>query len=272
MKLVKEYAQEKDAQLDRAALILDALGTTAEAERLFQRFIDANKSKEPQSVLLMAGHLGRQNRLSEALEICDKAWATCPPEIVTRAVVALLRNPHATAEHFQQVEKRITEAMNKDPKAPLFPLALAELQDAHGRHDEAIVTYRKILAGQPHNLIALNNLANVLALRGMTGDEPLQLIQTAVEEAGPNSELLDTRAVVYLHSGRPDLAIRDLEQAIAEAPRPEKYFHLAQAHQRASDVPRARQAFAKAKELELGLTDLHLLERSAWEKMKNELE
>ena len=49
-------------------------------------------------------------------------------------------------------------------------------------------------------------------------------------EAGPHPELLDTRATVHLAARRAEEALRDLRQAVAEAPAAAKYLHLAQAH------------------------------------------
>jgi len=64
-----------------------------------------------------------------------------------------------------------------------------------------------------------NNLAFLLALEGDSHEEALKLIQAAIDEAGPHPALLDTRGVVHLTGGNADLAIKDLLQVVAQAPK-----------------------------------------------------
>src|SRR5262249_986233 len=139
-------------------------------------------------------------------------------------------------------------------------------------YTEAINLYRKVLAQEPRHILALNNLANLLALTGANVDEALSLIDAAIDESGPNAELLDSRALINLKKNKPDLAILDLLQANAQAPSPGKYFHLAQAQLLAKDMPAARDAFDRAKKDGLKAADLHSLERDALEKMPKDME
>ena len=62
----------------------------------------------------------------------------------------------------------------------------------------------------PANVVALNNLAYLLALNGGSQAEALALIQRAIDQAGPDPEMLDTRALVYLKGGQADRAGKDL--------------------------------------------------------------
>ena len=64
---------------------------------------------------------------------------------------------------------------------------------------------------------------------------------------GPAPDLLDTRAVAYLAMGRDDLAIKDLEDAVAVRPSPLKYLHLAEAYLMASRRSEATLALHSAK-------------------------
>jgi tetratricopeptide (TPR) repeat protein len=218
VKLVKAYAQEKDAKLDTAAQLLESLGADHDAEQLYRDYV--RNSKEPASVLPLIVYLGRQDRLTEAMELCEQAWDKCPPELVARAAVALMHNPRATAEQCRLVEQHLAAAASRRPESVLFRLARAEVLDDRGRHDDAVAIYRQVLTREPRNVIARNNLANTLALQGANHDEALKHMEVALEEAGPNAELLDTRAVVYLTGNQPALAIRDLQQAITQAAAP----------------------------------------------------
>jgi predicted Zn-dependent protease len=261
-KLLKDYAAQKEARLDLAAALLEEFGRGADAERLYRAHA---ASRDPRSTLPLAGYLGRQGRVAEALELCARAWDRCPLEAVVPAFVPAVRSPKATERQWLQAERQLTAALRKHPNAVAVLMLLGELQHRLGRHAEAIGLYRAVVRRAPRHALALNNLAFLLAVKEGQHDEALALIGTALDEVGPNPEYLDTRALVYLVGNRPDLAIKDLRQAIAQTRAPAKYFfHLAQAHDLAKDDRAAREAYRRAVVLGLKGAHLHPLERPAW--------
>jgi tetratricopeptide (TPR) repeat protein len=265
-KLLGDYAAWKDARLDLTAALLDDLGRASDAEKLYRSH--AAVSQDPRSALLIANHLVRHGRSTEALALCAKAWDRCPPEAVVAALAALVRSPKATEAQWLQAERQLTAAIRKHPEAIALPVLLGEVQDRLGRQAEAIGVYRAVLRQAPRQVVALNNLAFLLAVKEGRHAEALNLIQAAIEEVGPYPELLDTRAMVHLTGSRADLAVRDLHQAIAQATAPAKYhFHLAQAHNLAGDEREAREAYRKAVAFGVKEPDLHPLERPAWRRL-----
>src|SRR5262249_30711997 len=124
----------------------------------------------------------------------------------------------------------------------------------------------------PRNAVALNNLAYLLAMKEGETAEALGLVERALEQAGPQAELLDTRAVVRLAAKEPSLAVKDLQQALAQAPSAALYFHLAQAHHAAGDWPAATEALRQGTRAGLRETDLHPLERPALARLTRQLE
>src|SRR5262249_10113983 len=92
--------------------------------------------------------------------------------------------------------------------------------------------------------------------------EAMIRIDHAIEVAGPEPELTDTRAIVLLAQGRAADAIAVLENAAARAPSASKFCHLALAYEKANRQEEADKAWKKAVELKLKLDDLHPLE---WE-------
>src|SRR5262249_9795333 len=147
----------KEARLDRAAGLLDELGEAQEAETLYRRH--AAEAKEPTSVLLLARHLAGHGHLPEALDLCDQAWKTCPPEPVANVSVTLLRVGGGDAQQQGRVERRLAEALARNPRSTWVLGSMAELQDLRGRVDEAAEWYRKVLQVDERNVAALNNLA-----------------------------------------------------------------------------------------------------------------
>src|SRR5262249_38507225 len=264
-----------DARLDAVAGVLDSLGRTADAEELYRRHVGT--SKRPERVLELALFLGRHNHVDDALALCEAAWQTCPPEAVANSSVAVLRagkpqeepGKEQWKEQCQRVEDRLRAAARQSPQSALLPVMLAELQGLRGRHDEAKQTYRAILQSDPASVVALNNLAYLLAMTNGQDPEALRLVQAAIDRAGPVAELLDTRAVGYLKSEQVDLALQDRQQVIAQAPSAAAYFHLALAYHRANNPVAASQAFRKALEKGLHERDLYVLERDSFSELKD---
>jgi tetratricopeptide (TPR) repeat protein len=266
--LVKAYTCEKDARLDFAGLLLDRLGQADEAEKVLRAFVTS--SKQPESIFLLIGHLSRR-RLPEALDLCEQAWKTCSPEAVALTSVAILPRAQAREADNQRVERWLLAALAKNPRSAQIVAAYAQIQDTRGRHDDAIGLYRRILDRSPDNIVALNNLAYMLAFKEGIGAEALVLAQRAIELAGPNPQLLDTRAVIYLRTGQADRAVQDLQQTMKQSPTPDMYFRLAQAQHLANRPSAAAAAFAKATEAGLCLDALHPLERPGFERLASEL-
>ena len=103
--------------------------------------------------------------------------------------------------------------------------------------------------------------------KGNKLDEALSSIQKAIDIAGPQAGLRDTRAMVYLAQGETKLALAELVEIVDDNPTPTEFFHLAWAQYAASDKAAARKNFSQA--LESGLTekDLHPFERDRFQKL-----
>jgi hypothetical protein len=84
--------------------------------------------------------------------------------------------------------------------------------------------------------------------------------------------LIDTRALIQLKQGQAQQAIKDLEEALTEAPLPSLCYHLAQAHKVARNQGAAREALTRARSLGLRPEQLHTLERAGYQQLHAELE
>lgn len=236
----------------------DALLVAAES-RLRQWVAEAADRR-----LALAAFLGRQKREAEALEIYERCWGNGPSEAVAAGSVALISAPGADPALVARVEKSLEAALaDGQPTAGLL-LATAQLRDVQRRYADAEELYRRVLAGQPDNVVALNNLALLLALQNRGGDEPLTLMGRAIDAAGPVSALLDSRGSVHVALAQPAGATTDLTEAIFDDPSAARYFHLAQAHDLAGNAASAREAWVKA--VDAGLTEdsLHPLEQASY--------
>src|SRR5262249_15994219 len=255
------FAQEHPEELPASAALLEEMARPDDAEPLYRELA----AQSPQTgTLLLAKYLGRRQRVDEALQLCEAARQTAPAQAVAEASAAVPRNAAAKDPHFQAVAGWLTEAAGQAPHSIRLIERLAELQFQWRHYPEAITRYRQVVQDEPHNVVALNQLAWLLALKDGQGAEALSLIQRALDLIGPLPDLLDTRAVVYLTLNQPQPAIDDLEEVVRLSPTAPAFFHLARAYYQAKDHPKATEAFRKAKERGLSPLVLHPLERRAY--------
>jgi tetratricopeptide (TPR) repeat protein len=270
----KEQAAAKDpAILGATAGVLEELGQFDEAEKLYREYAAAVGAKRPENALVLAPFLAKRNRLPEALDLCERAWTQCSPEVVARVSAGILRLGQPRPEDFRRVDHWLEEQLRKKPGSTGLLLARADLRDAEGRTEEAEAAYR-LLARDPQNPnpMALNNLAWLLALNEGKYNEALKLVNRAVEVAGPVASRLDTRGMVHLLLGQTNQAVADLENAAAENPTDTVYFHLTRAYLQGHNRAAAERAWEKAKELHLTEKSLHRLERPEYQRVAAELE
>ena len=262
---------EETEAFRRAAPLLEELGRPDGAETMYREYV--SRSERPDSLLQLATFLGRQKRVGEALDVCERARSTCPPEAVAAVSVALLRAEPANPDHIRRVEAWLEAATQKASETTALLSSLADLRDLEGRYDEAESLYRRVIRNEPDNVRALNNLAWLLAVRGGPpgGAEALDRINHAIDVFGPEAAMLDTRASVYLATGQTDLAEADLRQALAEAPEATQYFHYARALFQGKDLEAAGEALRSARAAGLTADALHPLERPAYDQLLSAL-
>jgi tetratricopeptide (TPR) repeat protein len=267
---VKTYAQIQGVPVELVAALYETLGQGTPAEEMYRRY--AAQSPQPESQLVLAEFLGRQNRVGEALAVCEKAMPKCSPEAVAIASVDVVRSGSASAEQSQRVEGWLKAILAKNPKALAVMVIFGDLRYLTGQYAEAESLYRQVLSQEPNHVSGLNNLAWLLALHSGKGDEALDLIKRAMERSGPLPALLDTRGVVYLTLGLGELAKNDLEDAILGQATATRYFHLVQAQQKTRDRLGAAATWRKARAMGLKKETLSGLEQTTFQSLIEEFE
>jgi tetratricopeptide (TPR) repeat protein len=270
-KLEKDRQLPAGTSLELRLQLLEAKGQGEQALMLARKFVEAD-AKRSGRVLVWLASLIRQKRYDDVLTFWSKAKNDGPPELISGAAVASLRGGQMNAEQCAPVQVWLEAALEKQPQAVGLMLHLADLHDLCGRYREAEAVYRRVLAVDADNVVALNNLAWLLAQQTGKGDEALPLITRAIDRAGTRAELLDTRASAYLALRQTDKAIADLESANADQPTASRYFLLAQAQRQANNTQRAADLLRRATAAGLKAEQLHPAERSAFLKLQQELE
>ncbi len=238
---------------DRAEQRQELLRT---AEAHFRQYAELDPSKQH----VLAAFLARSGRLNDALALFDEAWSTAPPAIVSSLLANSLSQASAPPETIARAVESLAARLPAPPPVSML-IDLGALEEAQQHFTQAEKYYRQALTIDPNNVVALNNLAFLLALQNRSLDEALQLITQAINQAGPLPALLDTRAQVALAKGDLESARIDREAVAWETLTPAAWFRLAIVYQQLKDQRSMREAAVRAQNGGLEPTDLHYFER-----------
>lgn len=213
----------------------------------------------PEAIVAAAGLYAADARMDASFALIAKYGKPMPPRLKAAAGLAALRAGGASQRQFEAVRGWLDQALASEPQS--IPVRLNEAEFFALQQDYAAAEkgYLGVLKTDPKNVVALNNLAWILAPRPESSARALELIDRAVSEVGLTGELLDTRARVRIAARQFELAERDLQQALSQKKTPLRMFHLALARQTQSPpkASEATDAFRKAKDRGLEPTNIH---------------
>jgi uncharacterized protein (TIGR03790 family) len=129
-----------------------------------------------------------QRRLERLVGAVD---AAATAKLILKGESRLARDDHAGAE------TAFMEAAAREPRLVSVQLALASLYEEIKEYDRAIERYRNLLAEQPNDFIALNNLAYTLAVHKGLAVEALPLAARAYTLSPKSAQIADT--VGWIH-------------------------------------------------------------------------
>ena len=261
------------ASVELRARLLEALGKGDDAFALLTKHTGREGAK-PEELVLVVGSLSRQKRYNEAFRLCEKAWSEneVMPEALGAMSVSLLRVMNPTDAQVESIESKLVEARKEKPKATVLLLHLADLYDRRGKYDKAAAQYRAVLTPEPNNVVALNNLAWLLAQGNKENEhtEALEYINKAIAGMGRRPELLDTRGMVHLAAKDTTKALADLEEATAAAPTPARLYYQARILHEERKTTRAREVLQSARDKGLQASVLHPIEQETCRKLLEE--
>ena len=213
------------------------------AERWYRKLV----AIRPDVYLPLVNSLAKQGRVREAVELCGEAAKSDDSARPATAMAMALLAGKPSADDFAFAEPLLAKAAADHKNAPDFLDALASVRVVQKRLDEATDLFRRVLTIKPDNVSTLNNLATLLAERPESRQEALQCIDRAIEIAGPQPGLLDTKGMILVLENKPKDAVPLLEQAAATPlSDPRYHFHLAVACDRAGRPEQARAAYLTA--------------------------
>lgn len=140
-----------------------------------------------------------------------------------------------------EVYALLSRATMIEPRFTLAHLMLAQSADARGEVEESILHYQPVVAAEPDNAVALNNLAYLLADKKGAAKEALPLAERAYRLSGLAPLVADTLAWVQFKLGDTAAALPlSARAAEAEPKNLDVLLHAAMIHAAANDLPKAR--------------------------------
>lgn len=211
----------------------------------------------PEAAVAICGLLAADGRVNEAFARIQLYDRYLTARVRALAGLAAIRSGGATERQLAQVKGWLDACLASDPESQAMRLNAAEYSTIRQDLPTAVKVYEAVIQRDAKNVVALNNLAWILAADPATAEKALGLLDRATSEAGITAELLDTRARVRITLRQYEPAERDLMEATGREPTALRYFHLAvlrTAQGRAAD---AAQAFREARSRGLDVSLIH---------------
>ena len=159
----------------------------------------------------------------------------------------------------RQILTRILQTNSSNEEAYVW---MGVLEERAGNFDAAISDYRKVLAINSNDAMALNNLAFLLAEHGQAQqlDEALKLAQQVRSLVPKSGNIDDTMGWVYYKKGIYPSAVQQLEDAVsqdkeAKAPSALHHYHLAMAYLMAGKHRQGNEELEEARRLNPNLPE-----------------
>jgi tetratricopeptide (TPR) repeat protein len=259
--------------------ILLAERQPAEARNAFEKAVEISPDYLPATEMLVQLDIAQQQypaAMARVQKLLDK-----DPKAQENAQLWALRGKIYLAQRdFTHAEPDLSKAIELDPNLEPAYLLLAQLYLASNKQDEAIAklsgfveknndlralmllalihtgskhfdaardAYEKVLALNPNNALALNNLAAIYSDQFGQVDKGYELAKKAKEAAPNEPHIADTLGWIEFKKGNYSDALQALQESAAKLPdSPEIQYHVGMAHYMMGEEEPARVALQKA--------------------------
>jgi tetratricopeptide (TPR) repeat protein len=185
-------------------------GQVAQAKTLLQ---SPEADKKSAIYLFLTGLIEeKEQKSAEALLHFQEAWKMDAFELYAEKLYEI----YQTNKDYSSLNRLIEEWNQRAPENPKALLLKAMLQQEQTKSAEAITSYEKLLALQPNNLVAMNNLAWLYADVNPVKAEELAAV--AYKMAPDSVDIVDTYVGVLLKNNQPARADEILQKAISLYP------------------------------------------------------
>jgi tetratricopeptide (TPR) repeat protein len=267
--IVKRFESSHEGNFADFASLYELVEDPEQADQNYRRLVDVKD--DASSIIKYLDFLVRSQKPAEAIKLVRERGHRAPREVIVSHLLKTYQRTGATREQQREIDSFVEQAAREEPANRQVQVGLATLRAFQGRAEEAEAICRELLSRDPANGVLQALLAWLLGVREESHSEAIGLINRAIETLGPDPDLLDTRAVIHLASGRVDEAIAELQNVTSQRPSSVYWFHLSRAQWRARDLEGAKQSFRRASEAGLASETIHPMERDAYRELASAL-
>ena len=213
--------------------------------------------------------LGAAGRADDAREAFTAALVANPQYTPPRLALAVMdRNQGKSDAARQELDKLLSSKTGEFPAR----MELGFIEAKAGNYPNAIAQWRKVVEAQPKNVVALNNLAYLLADHDGKPDEALKYAQTAKELAPNDVTVEGTLGWVFYQKGLYSLAVQHLQEAVNREGKKVtdgtaiRRYHLAMAYHQMGDQGKAAATLNSAVKLDSTLPEAQMATRTLQQK------
>jgi len=223
--------------------VYSKIGNLGKALEVVSDFSGKNPKNYDVKVFL-AEVLYKNKNEKQAIKVLREA-KTLEPERIKASV--MLSSIFALKKDYEKSEREFLDILEKRPNYVPALLQLGRIGEMRKDTEKAIKFYKKTLAVEPDNTVALNNYAWILAEKGTDLDKALNYAQTAKSKEPKSLPITDTLGWIYLKKNMYALAITNFEQCVRKLPSHPIYnFHLGLAYYKQGKVFKAKAHLKKA--------------------------
>jgi tetratricopeptide (TPR) repeat protein len=241
---VLDFEPSSAAAIKAIARNFRLMDADEEARRYFEALIARKEDVREAYLALAALHAAKQ-RWPEAERVLRSAIERNEDWISPFRALAAAQIAQGHLDAALKTQRRIVQHWPDDIQARLYVAGIVETQ---GKRDEATELYREVIALDPANDVAANNLAALLIQSPYDPerlDEAFELARRFESTRVP--EFADTLGWLYVLRGDFPKGIALLQRAAAAAPEsPEIEFHLGTAYLKSRDAARAKTHLEKS--------------------------
>jgi tetratricopeptide (TPR) repeat protein len=194
-----------------------------------------------------------QNKRDDAIRHYTKALALNADAVGSTIALASV---YVEGGETNQAIKLLLDATKRKPQNVSLALSTALALDKARQWMEAQSAYERVITLDAGNVVALNNLAWLLAEHGGNVDVALKLAQRAKEGAPENMDVTDTVGWLYYKKNSFQMALSYFEECTAKNPsNPVHQYHLGMTYLKLDKKEEGRRALRRALELDPKFSD-----------------
>jgi len=187
---------------------------------------------------------------------------------------ALQADPHFTQAELALIQldvadgkvdsawKRLSDALARNQSNSTIRRWLGDVEVMRGNNPAAIEHFRQVVAADPSDPQALNNLAYLLSEVRNQPDEALKYAEKAVELAPQKSAYCDTLGWILYRKGLYSPAVKYLERADTSKETVVWKYHLAMAYAKSGDLARGKATLQAALKLNANVPEAKIAQQT----------